>query len=72
MEQLTTVEETELFYTELENVLVEIEFLNPESPKHRKRLMRRLRRLFNRIRLNRNEMNILRGILTAIRGRRGI
>jgi len=72
MEQLTTVEETELFYTELENVLVEIEFLDPMSPKHLKRLMRRLRRLFNRIRINRNEMNILRGILTAISKRHRI
>jgi len=67
MEQLTTMEETELFYAELERVLVEIEFLDPKSPKHLIRLMRRLRRLFNRIRLSRNEMNILRGILTAIR-----
>ena len=69
-EQLTTIEETELFYKALEEVLVEVEFLDPQSPKHLRRLMRRLRRLFNRIRLNRNEMNILRGILTAIRNKR--
>jgi len=68
-EQLTTMEETELFYKALEEVLVEIDFLDPQSPKHLRRLMRRLRRLFNRIRLNRNEMNILRGILTAIRNK---
>jgi tRNA (cytidine32/uridine32-2'-O)-methyltransferase len=68
-EQLTTFAETELFYKALEEVLVEIEFLDPQSPKHLRRLMRRLRRLFNRIRLNRNEMNILRGILTAIRNK---
>lgn len=72
MEPLTTGEETELFYAELEDVLVEIEFLDPHSPKHRKRLMRRLRRLFNRIRLNRNEMNILRGVLTAIRKKHSV
>jgi len=71
-EELTTVEETELFYCELENVLLEIEFLDPQSPKHGRQLMRRLRRLFNRVRLNRNEMNILRGILTAIRKQHGI
>ncbi|HIP53606.1 MAG TPA: tRNA (cytosine(32)/uridine(32)-2'-O)-methyltransferase TrmJ, partial [Chromatiales bacterium] len=29
------------------------------------KLMRRLRRLFNRARLDRDEINILRGILTA-------
>lgn len=72
MERLATGEETELFYTELEKVLMEIGFLNPTSPKHLRRLMRRLRRLFNRIRMSRNEMDILRGILTAIRRKTGI
>jgi tRNA C32,U32 (ribose-2'-O)-methylase TrmJ len=30
-----------------------------------------LRRLFNRAQLDRNELNILRGILSAVQGRRG-
>jgi len=34
-------------------------------------LMERLRRLFNRAQLDRNELNILRGILSAVQGRRG-
>ncbi len=34
-------------------------------------LMERLRRLFNRAPLDRNELNILRGILSAVQGRRG-
>ena len=72
IEQLTTMEETELFYTALECVLLEIQFLDPQSPKHLKRLMRRLRRLFNRIRLSRNEMNILRGILTAVQNKHSV
>jgi len=58
-----TAEEMEHFYTHLENVLTEIEFLNPENPRH---LMRRLRRLYVRARPDKNEVNILRGILTAV------
>ncbi|MDH3351249.1 MAG: tRNA (cytosine(32)/uridine(32)-2'-O)-methyltransferase TrmJ, partial [Gammaproteobacteria bacterium] len=38
-------------------------FLDPENPRH---LMRRLRRLFIRARPDQNELNILRGILTAV------
>jgi tRNA C32,U32 (ribose-2'-O)-methylase TrmJ len=34
-------------------------------------LMERLRRLFNRAQLDRNELNIMRGILSAVQGRRG-
>jgi TrmH family RNA methyltransferase len=52
----------ELFFDHLEQTLLDIRFLNPEQPK---RLMARLRRLFNRARPDQNEMNILRGILAA-------
>ena len=52
----------ELFYEHLEQALLDIRFLNPDQPK---RLMMRLRRLFNRARPDQNEMNILRGILAA-------
>ncbi len=58
-----TVEQVEQFYRHLEQTLVEIDFLNPSNPKY---LMRRMRRLFGRARLDDNEVNILRGILTAI------
>lgn len=58
-----TGEEMEHFYTHLENVLKDIDFLDPENPRH---LMRRLRRLFIRARPDKNEINILRGILTAV------
>jgi len=51
------------FYTHLEKVLWDIKFLNPAHPK---RLMQRLQRLFNRSQLETLEVNILRGILTAI------
>ena len=52
----------ELFYQHLEQTLLDIKFLNPEQPK---KLMMRLRRLFNRSRPDQNEINILRGILAA-------
>ncbi len=57
-------EQVEGFYGHLEEVMYETEFLDPAQPK---RLMRRLRRLFSRARLEREEVNILRGILHAVR-----
>lgn len=62
-EPLARVGEVEQFYEHLRAVLVEIEFLKLSNPKH---LMQRLRRLFNRARLEPVEVNILRGILTQI------
>lgn len=58
-----TAEEMENFYVHLEQVLRDIRFLDPDNPRH---LMRRMRRLFIRARPDKNEVNILRGILTAI------
>jgi TrmH family RNA methyltransferase len=58
-----TADDLNRFYTHLEQVLVETEFLDPDEPKQ---LMRRLKRLFNRARPDKVEMNILRGILTAV------
>ena len=55
-------EEMERLYRHFETALIELDFLDPDNPKH---LMRRLRRLYNRVRLTQNEVNILRGILTA-------
>ena len=58
-----TSEEMEHFYAHLEKVLTDIEFLDPDNPRH---LMRRMRRLFIRARPDKNEVNILRGVLTAV------
>jgi tRNA (cytidine32/uridine32-2'-O)-methyltransferase len=63
---LVPAEEMERFYRHLEGILIEIGFLDPARPRH---LMRRLRRLYNRARPDQNEMNILRGILTAVHAR---
>jgi TrmH family RNA methyltransferase len=55
----------ERFYAHLQTVLEEIEFEDRTGY-----LMERLRRLFNRAQLDGNELNILRGILSAVQGRR--
>lgn len=57
-----SLEEIEGFFAHLERNLLESGFLDPAQPK---RLMERLRRLFGRARLEREEVNILRGILTS-------
>jgi len=56
----------ERFYAHLGEVLQEIEFEDRTGY-----LMQRLRRLFNRAQPDGNELNILRGILAAVQGRRG-
>jgi len=58
-----TAEAMEHLYGHLEACLVEIGFLDPQRPR---KLMRRLKRLFNRAGLDQNEYNILRGILTSM------
>ncbi|NCF51970.1 TrmJ/YjtD family RNA methyltransferase [Gammaproteobacteria bacterium] len=65
---LATSAELEHFYAHLEQVLTDLRFLDPDNPRH---LMRRLRRLFIRAAPDKNEVNILRGILAAIDKDRG-
>ena len=60
-----TSQELEGFYDHLQESLIALGFLNADFPKH---LMRRLRLMFNRARLMRSEVNILRGILRAATG----
>ena len=63
-----TADEMERLYVHLEETLVALDFLDRSNPRM---LMRRLRRLFNRARPDANEVNILRGILTAaLQGKR--
>ncbi len=59
---LPGVEEMERFYEHLQRMLLSTGFLDPTNPRH---LMRRLRTYFNRSSPDRNELNILRGILTS-------
>jgi TrmH family RNA methyltransferase len=58
--------DVEHFYAHLLEVMNEVGF--DDRTGH---LMERIRRLFNRAQLDRNELNILRGLLSAIQGRRG-
>jgi len=61
--EFATAEEIEGFHQHLEQVAVASGFLDPSQPK---RLMQRLRRLFGRVRLEHNEVSILRGLLTTV------
>ena len=58
-----TNDDIERFYTHLQRVMIASGFLDPAQPK---RLMPKLRRLFGRAELERDEINILRGILDAV------
>ncbi len=60
---LASVNDVEGFFGHLEQVLVDIDFHRRDNPRQ---LMTRLRRLFQRARLDQMEINILRGILTAV------
>jgi tRNA/rRNA methyltransferase len=56
-------EDVERFYQHLERTMINTGFLDPACPG---RLMQRLRRLFARARPEKEEVSILRGILTSV------
>jgi tRNA/rRNA methyltransferase len=60
---LAPQKEVELFYAHLEKTLTDLHFFNPEMPR---RLFERLRRLFARTRIERDEVDIFRGILARV------
>ena len=60
--QLATHDEVEGFFAHLERASTQSGFHDPANPK---RLLPRLRRMFGRIRLEREEVSILRGLLTS-------
>ena len=62
--ELAAHHDLELFYQEMEQTLVQIGFLNLAAPR---RLMTRLRRLYARAQLEKDELNILMGILKHIK-----
>jgi tRNA (cytidine32/uridine32-2'-O)-methyltransferase len=65
---LATGEEMERLYAHFEEVLEGVGFRDRTTSGTR--LMERIRRFINRAELDQNEANILRGIFTAIQGRR--
>jgi tRNA/rRNA methyltransferase len=60
--ELATVDEVEQLMRHIEQATTDSGFFSPSNPK---RLMPRLRRMFGRIRLERDEVNILRGMLNS-------
>lgn len=66
---LAPVKDVESFFGHLEQVLLDINFHRRENPRQ---LMSRLRRLFQRARLDQTEINILRGILSAAQKSAGV
>lgn len=62
-EPLVTQQQMQAFYPHLEQMLHEIEFLDPNNPRL---LPLRLRRLFGRIQLDRMEYHLLRGIFSRV------
>ena len=60
--ELAPAQDVERFHEHLERSLIDVGFLDPSKPG---RLMLRLRRIFSRTGLDREEINILRGMLSA-------
>lgn len=65
---VATHDEVEGLYGHLEAVMTATGFYNPAQPG---RLLPKLRRLFGRVRLERDEVNILRGVLAATQNQTG-
>ena len=62
-ESAATSHEVEGYFQHLEQVMTTTKFLDSENPGL---LMQRLRRLYQRLELSKNEVNILRGILSSV------
>lgn len=62
-EPAASFEEIEGFHAHLEQAMRETGFYHPDTSR---RLLPRLRRLFGRVRLEKDEINILRGIVAAL------
>lgn len=65
LQPLATAGQMESFYQHLSEALVDIGFMHPDKSKT---IMRRLRRIYNRITLDTKELDILRGILRMSQG----
>ena len=63
------VDELERFFEHLEQVMIDVEFLDPEQPGH---IMRRLRRLYMKAEPDKQDINILRGVFSAVQRTLGV
>jgi tRNA/rRNA methyltransferase len=59
--ELASQDDLERFYQHMQEVLTTIGYINPRAPK---KLFERIRRLYARAKLEKEEVNLLRGILT--------
>lgn len=62
-DEYAAADDIEKFYEHLREVFIEIQFLKASNPR---RLMQRMRRLFNRVNLEKMEVNLLRGMLSQV------
>ena len=60
---LVTAEDLENFHSHLAETMAELDFYDPQNPKQ---LLTRMRRLFNRLRMDQMEVSILRGLLSTV------
>ena len=65
---LATADEVELFHDHLATTMADLKFYDPDNPKQ---LLTRMRRLFNRTRMDKMEVSMLRGLLSAAQRKRG-
>ncbi len=63
-QEMATVAEVERYLQHLEELLIKLDFHDPDNPRQ---LMPRLRRLYGRVRLDKMEINILHGIVAESR-----
>ncbi len=62
-DEVAPAQEVDGLIDHLEKTMIDVGFLDPNNPRQ---LMRRMRRLFNRARVEKTEVNILRGVLSAV------
>jgi tRNA (cytidine32/uridine32-2'-O)-methyltransferase len=60
---ISSSKDLENFHTHLAHTMADLNFYDPENPKQ---LLTRMRRLFNRVRMDEMEVSILRGLLSAV------
>jgi tRNA (cytidine32/uridine32-2'-O)-methyltransferase len=56
-------DDLEYFHEHLAQTMADLNFFDPENPKQ---LLTRMRRLFNRVRMDQMEVSILRGLLSSV------
>jgi tRNA (cytidine32/uridine32-2'-O)-methyltransferase len=58
-----TTDDLEYFHEHLAQTMADLDFYDPDNPKQ---LLTRMRRLFNRVRMDQMEVSILRGLLSSV------